>query len=410
MEDGGYWNYGVHTSTFFADALKRLKKSKYNLFENERLKNNPVNFPIHISLAGEGSLNFEDSRGSRYIGSSHLINKLASETNSKEAAWYRNEFFREGNDIFDIIWPKPDLEPSPPKSPSIHFRTIDWWVMRSDFQSPEKVLVAGKAGMNNDPHHGHLDIGHFVVHWQGEYFIRDLGSRGYDEKYFDDMRFDYPQVSSIGHNVVFVNSEKQISGKMRKQPWNYEVGGDVEEFRTSDMRDYVRMNPTKAYPNKELKEWKRHIVLEKPEITLVLDEIEAEPGSEIEVRFHPGVDFKVQDGLAMLQGQHGKMGLIPISKETFEIQAGRHACQYVNATQPFFWEDYFDTEIKSKENRTIIATLIIPAEDSSEAEQIASTSEFTWDGSGNVTVAFSTKGEKYSFIFENRKGGLVLKK
>ncbi len=177
QEGGGYWNYGVHTSTFFADALKRLTKSKYNLFENERLKNNPVNFPIYISLAGRGSLNFEDSGGRGYLGSSYFINKLAAETNSKEAAWYRNEFLGEGRDIFDIIWPRSELEASPPKSASIHFRTIDWWVMRSDFKSPEKVMVAGKAGMNDDPHHGHLDIGHFIVHWQKEYFIQDLGSK-----------------------------------------------------------------------------------------------------------------------------------------------------------------------------------------------------------------------------------------
>ena len=72
-------------------------------------------------------------------------------------------------------------------------------------------MVAGKAGLNDDPHHGHLDIGQFVVHWQNEYYIRDIGKGGYDEKYFDDVRWDYPHTSSIGHNVVFVNGEKQIS-------------------------------------------------------------------------------------------------------------------------------------------------------------------------------------------------------
>lgn len=409
QEGGGYWNYGVHTSTFFADALNRLSKSKYNLFENERLKNNPVNFPIYLSLAGGGSLNFGDSGGGRYIGSSHLINKLAVETKSKEAAWYRHEFFENGNDIFDIIWERPKIDGSPPDIPSIHFRTIDWWVMRSDFKDKNKVLVAGKAGKNDDPHHGHLDIGHFVVYWQKEYFIRDLGSGSYDEKYFDDMRFDYPQASSIGHNVVFVNGEKQISGKLRKKPWNLEAGGDVEEFSTSDKRDYVRMNPTKAYPNKELKEWKRHVVLEKTGITVVVDEIDAEPGSEIEVRFHPGVDFEVHDDLAFLEGKDGKMALIPLSKEELKVQAGKHACQFINVTKRFYWIDYFDTEIKSKENKTIVATLIIPVENSGEAKQIAATKELKIDGSGNITVSFSQKGEKYSFNFENRKGGLVLK-
>ena len=169
------------------------------------------------------------------------------------------------------------------------------------------------------------------------------------------------------------------------------------------------MNPTKAYPNKELKEWKRHIVLDKPEITVVLDEINAEPGSEIEVRFHPGVDFDIQENLTLLDGKNGKMAVIPLSKEVLKVQAGQHPSQFINATSRFSWIDYFDTEIKSKENKTIVATLIIPVENSEEAEQIAATKALNVDGSGNVTVSFSRKGEKFSFNFENQKGGLELK-
>ena len=56
QEGGGYWRYGVETSTFFADALKRLTNSRYNLFENKRLKNNPVTFPLYISLLSPTSL------------------------------------------------------------------------------------------------------------------------------------------------------------------------------------------------------------------------------------------------------------------------------------------------------------------------------------------------------------------
>jgi hypothetical protein len=32
----------------FADALNRVTGSKYNLFENKRLKNNPATFPLSI--------------------------------------------------------------------------------------------------------------------------------------------------------------------------------------------------------------------------------------------------------------------------------------------------------------------------------------------------------------------------
>lgn len=400
QEGGSYWNYGVHTSTFFAEALRRMTNSKHNLFENKRLAKNPVTFPLYISLPEKRSLNFEDSSGYNVIGSPHLINKLATETNSEQAAWYRTEFFGAGNDIFDIIWPRPKVKAKAPKTASMHFKTIDWWVMRNDFKSPDKVLVAGKAGMNDDPHHGHLDIGHFVVHWQNEYYICDIGKGGYDEKYFDDLRWNYPHASSIGHNVVFVNGEKQISAKLRKQEWIPDVGGDVEEFRTSDTQDYVRMNPTKAYPNKELIGWKRQIILQKPEITVVVDEIESKPGSEIEIRFHPGVDYEVHDDLVLLKGKNGIMALIPVSSNDIKIKAGQHACQYINANKDFFWVDYFDTEIKSKESKTIVATIILPVENLDEAMQVADTKKLNIDSSGNISVSLTRKGEEYSFIFK----------
>lgn len=410
QEGGGYWNYGVHTSTFFADALKRITNGKYNLFENERLKNNPATFPLYISLPGKKSLNFEDSGGGGYVGSPYFINKLAVETNNKQAAWYSAELLGTGTDIFDIIWPVSDLKPEAPKNPSLHFKTINWWVMRSDFKDPAKVVVAGKAGKNDDPHHGHLDIGHFVVYWQNEYFIRDIGKEGgYDEKYFDDMRWDYPQASSIGHNVVFVNGEKQVSGKMRKQAWNFEIGGTVDEFSTTEKRDYVLMNPTKAYPNKELKEWKRHIILYKPEITVVLDEISAKPGSEIEVRFHPGVDFNVNKDFVLLEGKKGKMALIPFSVEKNAIETGKHACQFINANNDFFWVDYFDTTIKSVQERTVVATLILPVENLQEAQNISKSKQMEQDKTGNLSLSFSKNNKTYKFQFENKNGSLLLK-
>jgi len=291
----------------------------------------------------------------------------------------------------------------------MHFKTIDWWVMRSDFTSTDKVLVAGKAGMNLDPHHGHLDVGHFVVYWENEYFIQDLGSKGYDEKYFDDMRYEYPQASSIGHNVVFVNDEKQICGKMRKQPWNYEIGGKVEEFRTSDKLDYVRMDPTKAYPDKELQEWKRNIVLEKPEITIVVDEIKANPGSKIDIRFHPGVNSTFEDEFAYLEGKNGNMVVIPLSKDKFTVIPGKHANQYINATFRFSWIDYFDTEIISTQPKTIVASIILPVDDRDEAKQIANTKSMNFDAAGNLSVSFLKKGVKHTFDFENKNGALTLK-
>ena len=407
QEGGGYWNYGVHTSTFFADALKRITKGKYNLFDNERLKNNPVTFPIYISVAGGTALNFEDS-GARRIGSPHLVNKLASETNNKQAAWYRKEYFGAGDDMFDIIWPRPTIAPEEPKNPSLRFRTINWWMMRSDFKDPDKVLVAGKAGKNDDPHHGHLDIGHFVIYWKGQAFIRDIGSGSYDEKYFDDLRFDYPQASSVGHNLIFVNGEIQLSGKLRRQPWNFDIGGDVLDFRTSKDRDYVLMDPTNAYAKKELKGWRRHVTLDKPVITVVVDEVQSARGAEIEARFHSEFDADIKDTYVMLKGKEGTMALIPVVDGDFTFRPGRHACQPVNATRNFFWVPYFGAVVKAKDTKTIIGTVILPVKDDREARDIVKSVKRTVDGAGNLSLSFVKDGKKYAYVYKNTDKGLVL--
>ena len=409
QEGGGYWNYGVHTSSFFADALKRLTKGKYNLFKNERLSANPAAFGLFISIPGAGSLKFEDS-GAYRVGTSHLINKLATETKNREAAWYRQNFFGAGNDAFDIIWPRPEVKAAPPDDPSRLFRTINWWVMKSDFLDPEKVMVAGKAGYNDDPHHGHLDCGHFVLHWKGEPFIRDIGSGSYDEKYFDDLRWGYPQASSVGHNVVFVNGEKQIPAKMRRQEWKQGIGGEVLEFRSGKDLDYVVMDPTHAYPNAELKKWRRHVTLDKPQVTVVLDEVSCSRGDEIEARFHPGVDFAVKDGYVMLTADDAHMALIPAVDGDFIIRKDRHACQPVNAARNFFWVDYFGTVVDAPASDNLVATVIVPVSSDEEAQRVRDSISRKVDGSGSFTLEFTYDGEKRSYTYKKTGEGLVLAK
>ena len=407
QEGGGYWRYGISTSTFFADALKRLTNGKYNLFNNERLKNNPATFALYISMQPGASLNFEDS-GSGTLGETFFINKLATETGDKRAAYYRKMFMKEGDGPFDIIWPRPEIKAEAPANSSIHFRTIDWWVMRSEFLNPEKVVVAGKAGMNNDPHHGHLDIGQFVIQWRNQFYISELGRMFYDEKYFNDERWNYPHASSVGHNVVFVNGELQIPGKLRRQPWNYEIGGKVVQFDSSEKRDYVIMDPTNAYPKKELKGWRRHVVFEKPLITVVMDEVKSEKGAEIEARFHSECDAENHGSYVLLKGKEGTMALIPVVEGEFSLREGKHPIQPVNDKIDFKWDPYFGTVVKARSNNTVIGTIILPVDDEKDARAVVSSVVRNVDPSGSLTLSFSKAGEKFTFVYKMTKEGLVL--
>ncbi|HKK73484.1 MAG TPA: heparinase II/III family protein [Saprospiraceae bacterium] len=408
QEGGGYLHYGLRHATRFAVSLKEASGGQFNLFKNERLSNNPASFLIYLNIPPNRAVNFGDSKD-RINGSTDFFNLLTNETNSQEAAWYRNHILGRGRNVYDLIFPRPAMEGTPPENPSRHFKSIDWWVMRSDFTDVNKVFLAGKAGKNNDPHHGHLDIGHFVLYWKGQAFLKDSGQPYYDEEYFDETRWQYPQAASAGHNVIMVNGEQQVPGKLKNQPFNHEIGGKVIEFKSTKKRDYVRMDPSNAYPKKELRKWQRHIVLEKPNITLLLDDIETQKnGALVDLRFHTEVEEQInRDGFAMLKGNNDQMALIPTGNNPVQFYQDQHAYQPVHGTKPFEWLPYFGLHTRAEKAQNRTATLILPVEDEQEAKSIQSSLKMLEEKEG-LLIQFKYRGEKYAYHFHKNQNGLQL--
>jgi hypothetical protein len=410
QEGAAYWAQTVRMSLLFMDALKRLTNGTYDLFKHPKIAHNTVNFPLYVSIPPHyGAVNFEDAGGYK-TGSPRLYNKIALETGSRESAWILKNMFGSGDDIFDIIWPKNTVEPGLPETASIHFRTIDWVIMRSDFTDPGKIMVACKAGKNDDPHHGHLDVGQFAVYWHGKGYIADLGTAVYDEKYFDAEKYDTPQASSIGHNLIFVNGEQQIPGKLYKQPVNENIGGKVLEFRPGKTRDYTLMDATDAFPKKELKKWRRHIILEKPLITVVVDEVESQKGAEIEARFHSDCTQVIKDGYTLLHGDDGDMALIPVVGSEFTFRPSQHAYLAIQKQASFKWIPYNGTVFHAVEERTVVAHIILPVKDDREAVRVVRSVKRALDTSGNLTLSFTKEGKTCRYLFHHTKDGLVLAK
>lgn len=407
QEGVGYWNYALRTTQFYADALKRMTGGKYNLFEHPGISEETVNFPLYCLIAPHQSLPFEDSGEHRNIGSSYFYNKMAAETGSGESVWYRNHMFGAGTNMFDIIWPRSTVAPSLPDETSIHFKTIDWFVFRNSFDRNDQVMVAGKAGFNDDPHHGHLDIGNFVIYWHKTPYISEIERMSYDEKYFDELRWDYVAAASIGHNVVHVNGERQIPAKLKDQPWKDGIGGRILDSRTAGSRNYVLMDPTNAYPKQELKKWRRHIILEKPDITVVLDEVTCDRGDEIAVRFHSEVEQLDMDDHLLLKGDSGTMALIPAVNGEYDLVSGRHGILPVIKNARFRWVPYVDTVVNAPAENNDIVTVILPVDSDRDASSVAKSVQLDSSSDG-LTVSFAADGQSYMYTFENTKDGLVL--
>ncbi len=306
--------------------------------------------------------------------------------------------------------------------------------MRSDFSDANKVLVAGKAGKNDDPHHGHLDIGQVVVFWKGQAFIGEIGRAFYDEKYFDEARWDYPGASSSGHNVIFVNGEKQIPGKHYKQAYNYEIGGKVLTFQSTPERDYVLMDPSNAYPQKQLLGWRRHVLLDKAnDVTLILDEIQSAQGAEIEARFHSEAKIAAAKNLVLLKGtgasdvgrsranrsmrtsddqmsrDNGVMALIPLTDGNFNIREDRHASLPVHADFNLEWIPYFSIVTAATAEKTVLASLILPVENEEQAQQIAASAQLSGSAAKEVAVTFRFGNKPCEFVFRAEKEGLIFR-
>jgi hypothetical protein len=281
--------------------------------------------------------------------------------------------------------------------------------MRSDFTDPEKVMIACKAGKNDDPHHGHLDVGQFMVYWRGREFIKDLGTATYDEKYFDAEKYDTPHASSLGHNVIFVNGEQQIPGKLKDLPVDETVGGKVLEFRTGNTRDYTIMDCTDAYPKHELKRWRRHILLDKPEITVIVDEVESQNDNpEIEARFHSDFRQQIRDTYTLLDSGEGMMALIPVINDNWTFRPDKHAYLALQKNARFEWIPFIGTVVKPVGNNAVLAHIIIPVEDESEAAEIARSASRKSNAEGGLTFAFIKDGKSHSYTFERKTDGLVL--
>ena len=372
QEGGSYWRYGMERATLFAFALKRASQGQYDLFQHPRLRQNPVAFPVYLFVPPDRAVNFGDAHDYAIRGTD-FFNLLTTETQSPEGAWYRQEVLGAGRDLMDLIFPRPQVAPQAPAVLSRHFRSIDWWVMRSSLTDAEKVTVAGKAGRLDDPHHGHLDVGHFILFWRGEAYLKDSGRPYYDEKYFDEVRWTYPQASSAGHNVVMVNGEGQIPGKHKDQPFDHGIGGEVLAFESTPARDYVRMDASAAYPGRELKRWQRHLTLDKAQdVTLVRDEVQATgPGATVSVRYHSGARVSLHDNLALLEGEKGTMALIPLCADAWTLQLGQHAYQPIHGTRGFEWLPYFDIDVQAQSTETEVYAVILPVADLAEAQAVA---------------------------------------
>ncbi|MEV0387017.1 heparinase II/III family protein [Nonomuraea sp. NPDC050643] len=207
LEGPDYWSYGFGYFVYFAEALR--EHTGRDLLDDPHVREMAA-YPARIDLGGGARPAFADSHG-HGVYPAGLLDRLAE---------------RLGVPV-----------PVQPAGPSFHddpcyrwahlTRTL-WWCAdgpraRAEPRSylPDAGIVVARAaglafaakGGHNDEPHNHLDLGHFVLHADGETILDDLGAPQYTRDYFREGRYDVPQASADWHSVPRVAGTAQLPGR-----------------------------------------------------------------------------------------------------------------------------------------------------------------------------------------------------
>ena len=171
-------------------------------------------------------------------------------------------------------------KPIPPQKDSVPqdraFRGVGWGALHSDIEHPDSdFMVLFRSSPFGGVSHGHASQNDFAVMKGGRALICAGGLRY--PHHGTPFHNEYAQ-HSISHNCVLVNGEGAINRDGNR-------GGKIIDFKTTDPFGYVCGEAENAYGDR-LNRYRRHLVMIRPSITILVDELEAPEASTFQWLLH----------------------------------------------------------------------------------------------------------------------------
>ena len=352
LQEGlNYWSLGV-------DALL-----KFWHLAGEQLHEVPTSpwwaltgyYRLYLSLPREAwtmnnkVVDFADCMRFDWVGPDYLLQRLAAINHDAQLQWLANELAavtepdRFSACWLNLVWHDAMLASKPPSTlPTMrHFADLGIVSARSDWSGRESLL-AFKCGpalghnattkLDYDPgaSHAHPDANHFVLFGAGEWLIRD---DGYRYKMADQ------------HNTLLIDGKGQIGEDAYLFINQHEVGekgmwfSAIEQIRTKShprvtaaastpQMDYIVGDAAEAYPQESgLRRFERRVIFLKPDIVIVVDDVETDRPRDLEMRFHTENAIEDRNGAFTARGEKAILRLEPLTKEGVEVSAGDLPCK-----------------------------------------------------------------------------------
>jgi hypothetical protein len=156
------------------------------------------------------------------------------------------------------------------------FRGVGWGALHSDIEHADKdFMVLLRSSPYGGVSHGHASQNDFAVMKGGRALICAGGLRF--PHHGTPFHNEYAQ-QSMSHNCVLVNGEGAINRDGNR-------GGEIVGFKTTDAFGYVSGEAENAYGDL-LKKYRRHMLMIRPSVLLLVDELEAPEASTYQWLLH----------------------------------------------------------------------------------------------------------------------------
>ncbi|HKZ36718.1 MAG TPA: heparinase II/III family protein [Chryseolinea sp.] len=289
-QDGGcdegpsYW--GAAAASLY-DNISMLNHATNNAFqyvyEDEKIRN-MGKFIYRAQISDSYFLNFADADPQPKM-SANMIYRYGKDIKDpdmmKFGAYYRKQediltgtfhFFRKLYALF-IQDEYQKAEQGLPLPKDVWLPDLQVMAARDQQGTTKGFYVAAKGG-HNDESHNHNDIGNYVVYFDGQPLLIDVGRGTYTRKTFSDKRYDIWYNCSNYHNTPSVNGKTQLPGReFKASEVLYKSGKSYAQFS---------LDLGKAYPqDAAINTWKRTIRLNRGKNVQVTDVINLKRANDL---------------------------------------------------------------------------------------------------------------------------------
>lgn len=275
-EGPSYW--GAAAASLF-DNISMLNLATKDAFSYVYQDEKFVNMGKYIyraQISEDYFMNFADADPQPKMAASMIWRygkAIGDEDMQRFGAWYRKtpdgsmdraHFFR----VFFELFMHEEYGAAPkglPLPSEVWLPDLEVMVARDIEGSTDGFYVAAKGG-HNDESHNHNDIGNYVVYYNGQPLLIDVGRGTYTSKTFSSRRYDIWYNCSDYHNLPTINGETQPPGS--------EFKASQASFTGSKNFAQMSLDIAPSYPESAgVNSWMRTVRLNRARNVVVTDVI-----------------------------------------------------------------------------------------------------------------------------------------